>query len=121
MKNAAELAGVYAMFVVVLAKSNVSDFEAPELFVIHPADDPLTILDVVGYLLTNLCRVEKLLLDEWVFGFFSRAPNAPHAACARDRAQRGVAATTALQILALICYVARLSMVNRALTSPHLW
>src|SRR5262249_1116984 len=33
-----------------------------------------TILDVVGYLLTNLCRVEKLLLDEWVFGFFSQAP-----------------------------------------------
>jgi len=32
--------------------------------------------------------------------------NAPHAACARDRAQRGVAATTALQILALICYAA---------------
>ena len=40
MKNAAELAGVYAMFVVVRAKSNVSDFEAPELFVIHLADDP---------------------------------------------------------------------------------
>ena len=40
MKNAAELAGVYAMFVVGRAKSNVSDFEAPELFVIHLADDP---------------------------------------------------------------------------------
>ena len=40
MKNAAELAGVYAMFVVVRAKSTVSDFEAPELFVIHLADDP---------------------------------------------------------------------------------
>jgi hypothetical protein len=39
VKNAAELAGVYAMFVVVRAKSNVSDFEA-ELFVIHLADDP---------------------------------------------------------------------------------
>jgi hypothetical protein len=40
VKNVAELAGVYAMFVVVLAKSNVSDFEALELFVIHLADDP---------------------------------------------------------------------------------
>jgi len=40
VKNAAELAGVYAMFVVVRAKSNVSNFEAPELFVIHLADDP---------------------------------------------------------------------------------
>jgi hypothetical protein len=67
VKNAAELAGVYAMFVVVLAKSNVSDFEAP-------LSIGQTILDVVGYLFTNLCRVEKLLLDEWVFGFFSKAP-----------------------------------------------
>jgi len=25
-------------------------------------------------LLTNLCQLEKLLLDEWVFGFFSKAP-----------------------------------------------
>ena len=47
MKNAAELAGVYAMFVVVRAKSNVSDFEAPELFVIHPADSAMP---MVGFL-----------------------------------------------------------------------
>jgi len=60
VKNAAELAGVYAMFVVVRAKSNVSNFEAPELFVIHLADDPRC----RWLLLTNLCQVEKLLLDE---------------------------------------------------------
>ena len=70
MKNAAELAGVYAMFVVVRAKLSVSDFEAPY----RSLSTWQTILDVVGYLLTNLCQVEKLLLDEWVFGFFSKAP-----------------------------------------------
>ena len=35
----AELAGVYAMFVVVRAKSNVSDFEAPENLGLPPCID----------------------------------------------------------------------------------